>query len=63
MTGGICQFRRALYKSRAICYDTLSPLLNADVTKAPLFLPKKEVGFWATMQTQRKESEKCKKTK
>ena len=56
--GGICQFRGALYKIRGICYDTPSPLLHTDVTKAPFFLPKKELGFWATMQLQRKELKK-----
>ena len=58
MMGGICQVRGALYKSRCICYDTQSPLLNADVTKAPFFLPKKDLGFWAILHLQRKESER-----
>lgn len=65
MTGDRCQFRGALYKSRGalyksrgICYDTSSPLLHTDVTKAPFFLPKKDLGFWATMQLQRKELKK-----
>ena len=58
MTGDRCQFRGALYKSRGICYDISSPLLHTDVTKAPFFLPKKDLGFWATMQLQRKEFKK-----
>ena len=58
MMGGICQFRGALYKSRCICYDTQSPLLHTDVTKAPFFLPKKDLGFWAILHLQRKEFKK-----
>ena len=36
-----------LYKHSRVCYDTNSPLLHADVTKAPFSPSKRGMGFWA----------------